>query len=287
MSTLIDSHHHIWDPAIANYPWMTDALDLIRRKFDPEDLREVMGDVGVTGTVLVQTRSDFCESTEFLAVAEDTDFIIGVVAWADLTAPNVSSDIQLLKNGKGGEFLVGIRHQVHDEADENWLLRDDVRRGLEAVAAHDLAFDLLVRPRELPATIKIVQSIPEIRWVLDHIAKPDIANGKWEPWASLVSELADASPNCWVKLSGMCTEANWSTWTQEEIEPYVKHIVACFGPDRCMLGSDWPVSLLAGSYERTMKTVLELTAYLPPPQQTALQASNAVAAYRLKLERSK
>lgn len=219
----------------------------------------------------------------FLAVAKDTDFIVGVVAWVDLTSRNVAADIQRLKNGKGGEFLVGIRHQVHDEADENWLLRDDVRRGLDAVAVHDLAYDFLVRPRELPAAIKIVRDLPGIRWVLDHIAKPDIANEKWEPWATLIAELADASPTCWVKLSGMSTEADWSSWTPAKINPYLKHIVASFGPDRCMLGSDWPVNLLAASYERTMNTALELTSYLTHQQQIALRVPNAVTAYRLKL----
>ena len=182
MTGFIDAHHHIWDPATADYPWMTDDLAVIRRKFDTGDLAAVAGPAGVTGTVLVQTRSSYEESQEFLAVAEDTPLIRGVVAWVDLTAPNVSDQLAELMAGKGGRWLVGIRHQVHDEEDAAWLLRDDVERGLSAVDAHDLVYDLLLRPRELPAAIEAVRRRPTMRWVLDHIAKPEIASGGWEPW---------------------------------------------------------------------------------------------------------
>jgi L-fuconolactonase len=281
MTRFIDAHHHVWDPARADYPWMTDDLAVIRRKFDTGDLREVMGPAGVTGTVLVQTRSSYAESAEFLALAAETDFILGVVAWVDLTSPDVGADIRALKEGPGGRHLVGIRHQVHDEADPEWLLRDDVARGLAEVHGHGLAYDLLLRPRELPAAITAVRRMPQMRWVLDHIAKPEIAQGGWEPWAGLIAQLAAAPPTVWVKLSGMVTEADWTGWTADDLAPYVRHVLACFGPGRAMIGSDWPVCLLAAPYGRVMDTARELVSHLAPDEQEGILWRNAVAAYRL------
>ncbi len=281
MTRFIDAHHHVWDPARADYPWMTDALAVIRRKFDTDDLHAVIGPAGVTGTVLVQTRSSLEESAEFLALAAETDCILGVVAWVDLTSPAVEDDIRALKAGPGGRFLVGIRHQVHDEPDPDWLLRADVARGLEAVARQDLTYDLLLRPRELPAAVRAVGRMPAMRWVLDHIAKPEIATGGWEPWASEIAALAAASPNCHVKLSGMVTEADWAGWTPEDLAPYARHALDCFGPARTMLGSDWPVCLLAGSYQRVMDTARGFIAHLPPAEQEQILWRTAAAAYRL------
>lgn len=281
MKPLIDTHHHLWDPATADYPWMTEELAVIRRKFDTADFAAVTGPAGVSGSVLVQTRSSFEESQEFLATADVTPTIVGVVAWVDLTSPSIAEDIEKLKAGKGGAYLKGIRHQVHDEEDPDWLLRDDVRRGLQAVAAHGLVYDLLLRPRELPAAIIAVRNAPEMHWVLDHIAKPEIASGGWEPWAGLISELAAASPTCWVKLSGMVTEADWSTWTPDTLKPYAHHVIESFGPRRCMIGSDWPVCLLAASYQEVMNAARELVAHLSPAEQSEIFAGAAIEAYGL------
>lgn len=284
MTGFIDSHHHLWDPAAADYPWMTEELKVIRRKFDTNDLAAVTGQAGVDGTILVQTRSSFEESREFLEIAENTSSILGVVAWVDLTSPNVFEDLETLRSGKGGSRLVGIRHQVHDEEDASWLLREDVRRGLRAIEANGLAYDLLLRPRELPAAIALVRDMPSLHWVLDHIAKPDIAGRGWEPWASLLRDLAEASPSCWVKLSGMVTEADWDSWDAEDLKPYVDHVIDCFGPERCMLGSDWPVCMLAAPYQRVMDTGRALIGHLSTAQQAGILSGNAAAAYRLKLD---
>ncbi len=283
MSPLIDAHHHVWDPAEADYPWMTDDLSVLRRRFDADDLRRLIGPAGVTGTVLVQTRSSLDETRAFLALAEKTDFILGVVGWVDLTAPDVDAAIGALKAGPGGRFLSGIRHQVHDEADPDWLRRDDVARGLDAVAAHGLAYDLLLRPRELPAAIAAVRRQPDLTWVLDHIAKPGIAQGGWEPWAGGIAELAAASATCRVKLSGMVTEADWAGWSVADLEPYVRHVLDCFGPERTMLGSDWPVCLLAAPYDRVMDAARQLVAHLPPDRQEDIFWRCATDAYRLGL----
>lgn len=282
MNRLIDTHHHLWDTAKTDYPWMTAELDAIRRRFDTDDLLAVTGPAGVTGTILVQTRSSFEESQEFLAVAADTDLILGVVAWVDLSSPDVFEQITTLKSGKGGTYLVGIRHQVHDEEDENWLLREDVQRGLSAIHAQGLAYDLLLRPRELPAAIGAVRNLPDMHWVLDHIAKPEIAKGGWQPWADHIEDLAKASPTCWVKLSGMATEADWNAWTIDDLTPYANHIIKSFGPQRCMLGSDWPVCLLAAPYRRIMDTARDLITNLPADQQADISFRNAIEAYRLE-----
>ncbi|MEQ8782190.1 MAG: amidohydrolase family protein [Roseibium album] len=282
MNRLIDTHHHLWDTAKTDYPWMTAELDAIRRRFDTDDLLAVTGPAGVTGTILVQTRSSFEESQEFLAVAEDTDLILGVVAWVDLSSPDVFERITTLKSGKGGTYLVGIRHQVHDEEDENWMLREDVQRGLSAIHAQELAYDLLLRPRELPAAISAVRNLPDMHWVLDHIAKPEIAKGGWHPWADHIEDLAKASPTCWVKLSGMATEADWNAWTIDDLTPYANHIIKSFGPQRCMLGSDWPVCLLAAPYRRIMDTARDLITNLSADQQADISFRNAIEAYRLE-----
>jgi L-fuconolactonase len=234
----VDAHHHFWDPSRRHYPWMEgEALDPIRRSFGPADLRSELQRAGVTGTVLVQTLSDIEETREFLQLAASTDFILGVV-----------EDLDALLACDGGERLVGIRHQAHDEADPDWLCRDDVRRGLAAVSERGLTYDLLVRARELPAATKTVRAFPELRFVLDHIAKPRIANGRDDAWRERMPSLA-ALPNVSVKLSGMITEANWESWKPSDLHPFVRSVVDWFGFDRIMFGSDWPVCLLAGSYE--------------------------------------
>ena len=168
----IDAHQHFWDPARHEYPWMAgDAMDPVRRAFTPDDLRPVLRAAEIDGTILVQTMSSVAETREFLQLAAATDFIAGVVGWVDLTSPAVGDDLDELLDGPGGSRLVGIRHQVHDEADPDWLGRDDVRRGLAAVQRRGLSYDLLVRARELPAAVDVVRAFPDLRFVLDHVAK--------------------------------------------------------------------------------------------------------------------
>ncbi|MGH3296086.1 MAG: amidohydrolase family protein, partial [Trebonia sp.] len=244
----IDAHHHFWDPARYPYPWMAgDAMAPVRRAFAPDDLRGTLGEERIDGTVLVQTLSSPQETREFLHLAAATDFVHGVVGWVDLTSPGVGDELDALLDGPAGRWLVGIRHQVHDEPDPDWLARADVRRGLAAMQARGLAYDLLVRARELPAAIDTVQAFPGLQFVLDHIAKPRIANGRDDLWSQRMPALA-AQPNVAVKLSGMVTEADWATWTPRDLRPFVGDVVEWFGAGRLMFGSDWPVCLLAGSY---------------------------------------
>ncbi|OLC48638.1 MAG: amidohydrolase [Chloroflexi bacterium 13_1_40CM_4_65_16] len=251
---IVDAHHHFWDPRRRDYPWMGDELSPIRRPFAPDDLRPELVQNNVDRTVLVQTVSSLDETREFLETASQTDFVAGVVGWVDLTDPSVAELIASLRSAKGGDRLVGIRHQVHDEPDASWLLRDDVQRGIAAVGAAGLVYDVLVRTRELPAALATVRAHPEMRFVIDHAAKPRVAGGAWDiAWEKALAPLAD-EPNVSCKLSGLVTEADWKTWTREQLRPYLERVLDWFGPGRCMFGSDWPVCLLAADYAEVMAT---------------------------------
>jgi L-fuconolactonase len=246
----VDAHHHFWpQPTASLYPWMTDQQAALRRPFGPEDLRPLLEAREIDWTVLVQTRSSLDETRDFLAIAEQTDFVAGVVGWVDLTAPDVDRVLAELKSAPAGQWLVGIRHQVHDEADRAWLLRSDVQRGLRAVQQAGLAYDLLLRPRELTAALQVARTFPDLRLVIDHIAKPEIGHGRLEPWATDMAPFADL-PHIFCKLSGMVTEADWQRWRPADLLPYVERVVGWFGEDRLMFGSDWPVCTLAASYEQ-------------------------------------
>ena len=277
MALVVDAHHHFWDPARATYPWMTDALASIRRRFGPEDLRPLLAANGVDRTVLVQTISSLGETREFLATAAANEFIAGVVGWVDLTAPDLAEQLAALRAGPGGAKLVGIRHQVHDEADPEWLGRPDVRRGMAAVGKAGLAYDILVRTRELPSALALVCDFPRMRFVVDHIAKPPIASGAIDEWAARLRPLADY-PNVFCKLSGMVTEADWKSWRVDDFAPYVSRVLEWFGPDRCAFGSDWPVCLVAGSYARVIDACREL---VPPAARERVFGANAAELYRL------
>jgi len=255
---IVDAHHHFWDPRRRDYPWMGDELSPIRRPFAPDDLRPELVQNNVDRTVLVQTVSSLDETREFLETASQTDFVAGVVGWVDLTDPSVAELIANLRSAKGGDRLVGIRHQVHDEPDASWLLRHDVQRGIAAVGAVGLVYDVLVRTRELPAALATVRAHPEMRFVIDHAAKPRVAGGAWDiAWEKALAPLAD-EPNVSCKLSGLVTEADWKTWTREQLRPYLERVLDWFGPGRCMFGSDWPVCLLAADYAEVVATMREI-----------------------------
>jgi L-fuconolactonase len=277
---VVDAHHHFWDPAMADYPWLTDELAAIRRPFGPDDLEPLLAAAGVDSTILVQTRPDFEETVEFLGIAERTPFVRGVVGWVDLTSVGVADDIADLSSRPGGAALVGIRHQAHDEPDPDWLQRDDVIRGIEAVGAAGLVYDLLVRPRELPAAMRLARRLPDVRFVIDHIAKPPIARRELEPWAGLMAPFAELS-NVACKLSGMVTEADWAHWTVDDLRPYVDRVLEVFGPGRLMFGSDWPVCLLAGSYQDVFEAARQVVSALSESERVGIFDENAVRTYRL------
>ncbi|WP_456619625.1 MULTISPECIES: amidohydrolase family protein [unclassified Bradyrhizobium] len=280
---IIDAHQHFWDPARADYPWM-DAPELapIRRAFAPADLAPLLEANGVDASIVVQCRSALEETEAFLRIASTNPFVVGVVGWVDLTDSSLSDTLGRLRAVPGGEKLVGIRHQVHDEADPDWLLREDVQRGLTAIFARDLAYDFLVRARELPAAIATAQAFPQARFVLDHAAKPPIADGGTSEWADRIKALA-ACGNVWCKISGLATEAVWDDWDAERLFPFVAHAANCFGEDRLIFGSDWPVCLLAGSYGEIKGALEACLAKLGAQVREKAFGVNAKRAYRLSM----
>ena len=277
----IDSHHHFWDPSRREYPWLTDPT--IARAFGPDDLRPPLKANRIDGTILVQTVSDIEETRSFLATAAETDFIAGVVGWVDLTDPWMAGTLAELRASEHGEYLVGIRHQIHDEEDPDWVLRETAQASLQIIADAGLVYDLLVRTRELPAAITVTQDFPHLRFVIDHIAKPPVASGEIAEWSTLMHEFADLV-NVACKLSGMVTEADPANWTPEDLKPYVATVYEIFGPDRLMFGSDWPVCLLAAGYDRvveTLRTVLDDLGVLDDVSEAAIFGNTAIHWYRL------
>lgn len=281
MSLVIDSHHHFWDPNQGDYGWMVGAaMDTICRPFWADDLRPLLDEAGVDKTVIVQTWSSLEETWDFLQIAGTTDFVSGVVGWVDLTDPNIDATLAQLKTSEYGRYLVGVRHQVHDEEDPEWLLREDVQRGLAAVAEADLVYDLLTRPRELPAALTTVERFPQLRFVIDHISKPEIARGEIANWRQLMQPFAGQQHVC-CKLSGMVTEADWQHWTPADLKPYIDAVIEIFGTDRLLFGSDWPVSLLASTYQKVKQALEQNLTELNEQSRSKIMGDNAIDVYRL------
>ena len=282
---IVDAHHHLWDPAARRHDWLA-GLPRLRRAFGLEDYARASAVAGVTASVLVQVLASSPETEEFLATAaataRQTPEVAGVVGWVDLTAGDVPDELDRLRGLPGGDRLVGIRHLVQDEPDPNWLGRPDVGRGLRAVGAAGLVYDLLVRPSQLPAALRVTAKLDEVRFVLDHAGKPEIGAGRTEPWAGLITELA-ALPNLTCKLSGLVTEAG-PAWTRESFEPYVDRLLESFGPGRLMFGSDWPVCTIAASYAEVATLARELLEpRLSEDERAAVFSRTAVTVYRLKV----
>ncbi len=278
---IFDAHHHLWDPRRRFYAWMSDGVAPIRRAYSLEDLRATLP-AAVLKTIVVQAVSSIAESEELLRIAAASNGLIaGVVGWVDLKSDIVEVQISRLQRAPGGSLLVGIRHQVHDERDPHWLQRDDVMHGLRCVAEAGLTYDFLVRPRELPAAIAAARELPQLQFVVDHGAKPNIARGFWEPWSSRMAHLA-ALPNVACKLSGLVTETDWKRWETDQIVPYIRRLLHLFGPERLMFGSDWPVCTLAASYEQVLALAQETLRGLHPNERDAIFYANAECVYGLK-----
>jgi L-fuconolactonase len=276
----VDSHHHLWDPAQGEYPWMTGRFAPLRREYTAADLIPELAAHGVRATIVVQVRADVRETEELLALTTRYPFLAGVVGWVDLTSARVDRQLEALRTGYAGQRLVGVRHDVSSEPDPGWLLRADVQRGLGAIADAGLAFDLEVTPRELAAAARAAAAHPDLRFVLDHLGKPPVAAGGSALWRRGFAGLA-ARGNVWCKLSGLVTEADWARWTAADLAPYLAEAVRRFGPARLLFGSDWPVCTLAASYGQVLAAVRRALPALDPPETEKIFGLNALAVYRL------
>ena len=277
----IDAHHHVWDLDVRDQPW-TAELPSLRRTFAVGELRPHLAAHNIAGTVLVQTIVGPEETPELLALAAADSAVAGVVGWVDLTTPAVDDELARLRSLPGGHALVGVRHQVQEEPDPRWLCRPDVRRGLAAVAAAGLSYDLLVTADQLTAAVATVRALPELRFVLDHGGKPRIRDGELEPWRSHIAALGECA-NVAVKLSGLVTEAAPDTWTVADLRPYADALLQSVGPARLMYGSDWPVCLLAASYDQVIDAAEQLTGALSPSERVDVFGGTAARTYGLAM----
>lgn len=275
---ILDAHHHLWRYSREEYGWISAEMDALARDFTVADLRTTAARCGVTASIAVQARQTVEETDWLLDMADRDDFLRGVVGWAPLAAADVGAT---LDRWAGRAKLRGLRHVVQDEPDDAFLLREDFNRGVAEALRRGLTYDLLIFARHLPAATEFVDRHPDGRFVLDHLAKPPIAAGQIEPWRADLRELA-RRPHVACKISGVVTEADWSTWTADSIRPYLDATLEAFGPGRVLYGSDWPVCLLATEYRRWVEVVTDWAGQLSPDEQASFFHGAAEAAYELE-----
>jgi L-fuconolactonase len=273
----IDAHHHFWHYDPAEYGWIDDAMKVIRRDFLPEHLLAEISAAGVDGVISVQARQHLAETRWLLDLAAQNHFIKGVVGWVNLVSPEAGRELECFaRHAK----LKSIRHVIQGEPDDQFILRADFNRGIRELKRFDLAYDILILERHLPATIRFVDAHPNQLFVLDHLAKPRIRAGEFEPWNKNLRELAKR-PHVYCKTSGMVTEADFKNWTQAQLKRYFDAALEAFGPERLMFGSDWPVCLVACGYVRWHELVAGWISSLSPDEQARLLGGTAREAYKL------
>jgi L-fuconolactonase len=249
----IDSHQHFWKYNPAHQVWMTDEMAVLRRDYLPAELEPQLKAIQFDGTIAVQARQMVEETEWLLELSDQHDFIKGVVGWVDLRSPRFRAQLErYAKHPK----LVGVRHVVHDEPDDGFMLLPEFRRGLAQLREFGLTYDLLLFPKHLPVAARLVAEFPDQPFVLDHIAKPGIREGQVSPWREDLDRLAEF-PNVFCKLSGLVTEAKWKQWEPEDFHRYLDIVIETFGTERVMIGSDWPVCTLSGDYASTMRIVID------------------------------
>ena len=250
----LDSHQHFWEYNPDEYPWMQgEKMNPIRGDFGPADLERLQSKLGLDGSIAVQARQSMKESRWLLDLAKQDPRIKGVVGWVDLRSDELEAQLEELSPNKA---FVGVRHVVHDELDDEFMLRPEFLRGIGKLHGYGMTYDLLLFPKHLPVAVDVVKQFPEQPFVLDHIAKPFIKDGGLSPWYKEISELA-AFPNVYCKVSGMVTEAAWRAWNKRDFRPYMDIVFDAFGEDRLMFGSDWPVCLLSADYDEVLQLVTD------------------------------
>jgi len=274
----IDSHQHFWRYRPETHGWIDERMSLLKRDFLPQDLEPLLRAEGFSGSVAVQASHSLDETRFLLELAESHAFIRAVVGWVDLRAADLERQ---LESFAGRERLRGVRHIAQDEADDGWLAREDVIRGVAALGRFGLVYEILVYPRQLESAIALARALPDQAFVLDHLAKPEIARGRLDPWRADLRRLAEL-PNIACKLSGLVTEARWDGWTAADFRPYLDVALDAFGSGRLLFGSDWPVCLLAGSYADVVGLARGAIAALSRDEQHAVLGGNAARVYRIE-----
>lgn len=276
----VDAHQHYWIVNRGDYGWLTPEAGVLYRDYTPADLVPQLAANGIEKSVVVQAAPTLAETQFLLTLCEQETTLAGVVGWLDLEAPDFAVQLERLR---ANPYFVGIRPMLQDMEDEKYILRPQVLRSLERLADEQFPIDLLVRSQHLPHVIEMLKLVPGIKAVVDHLAKPDIAKGQFEPWRTQMSEIASFR-NVYCKLSGMVTEAKHRAWTIDDFIPYVHHVIATFGSDRVMYGSDWPVCLLSASYDDVV-SVLEksLPTTFTQKERNKLFGANAIAFYNIEI----
>jgi len=275
----IDAHQHFWRYSPIEHTWMSDAMGVLKQDYLPENLYPLLAGLRFDGCIAVQARQSLEETRWLLELADRYDFIMGVVGWLDLRSKDLPSQLERFARHPK---LVGVRHVLQDEPDDTFMLQPEFHRGIAQLQQYDLAYDLLLFPKHLPFASKLVAEFPNQQFILDHIAKPGIADGNISPWSEDISELA-TYPNIACKLSGMVTEAKWNQWRPSDFLPCLDIVFKAFGPDRLMVGSDWPVCLLSANYESAMEIVIDYLQQFPADTQAAILGSNCARLYRIAI----
>jgi L-fuconolactonase len=273
----IDSHQHFWKYNPAHQVWMTEEMAVLRRDYLPDELKPLLQAIQFDGTIAVQARQMVEETEWLLELSDQHPFIKGVVGWVDLRSPHLRE--QLEKFAKHPK-LVGVRHVVHDEPDDHFMLRPDFRRGIAQLREFGLTYDLLLFPKHLPVAVQLVAEFPHQPFVLDHLAKPAIREGWVSPWRQDLRRLAEF-PNVFCKLSGLVTEAKWKQWQPEDFHRYLDLVIEAFGTERVMIGSDWPVCTLSGDYASTMRIVIDYAQQFSAQVRDDILGGNCARFYRI------
>ncbi len=273
----IDAHQHFWVYNPAQYDWIDESMAVLRRDFLPGDLKPELAQAGFDGCVAVEARQTIEETRWLLELAASSPFILGVVGWVDLQSAQLHSQLQdLARNPK----LVGVRHVVQGEPDDRFMLRPEFLRGISMLEEFGLTYDILIFTKHLPVAAEVVRQFPRQRFVLDHMAKPPIKSGSLEPWTRGMQTLA-AFPNVYCKVSGLVTEADWQHWKRADLKPYLDVAFECFGPERLMIGSDWPVCKVAASYPTVMGEVVDYLGRQTVEVRDAVLGRNAQRFWKL------
>jgi len=273
----IDTHQHFWRYNDRDYSWMGPNMESLKKDRLPADLAPLLSESGIDGTIAVQARQCIDETRFLLELANHNSFIKAVVGWVDLCSPKLEMQLEQFCYHPA---LRAVRHVIHDEPDDRFMMRTDFLHGISRLSKYNLAYELLLFPRHLPIACELVRLFPDQTFILDHIAKPLIKDAKMQPWAGDIRRLA-TFPNVSCKISGMVTEANWSGFEPEDFTPYLDTVLEAFGPERLMIGSDWPVCTLAAEYGQVMNIAADYIEKLSPGQQQAIWADNAIRIYQI------